>query len=77
MRVPFQSKRQERSKDPMFNNGSHDKFQFLQKQVLESSNKPNFEKIVQKLEDFLHEEMEHEKLKDWLKWWVLEKEYIF
>ena len=49
-----------RLKDPMFSIESHAKFQFLSKQMLESSNKVNFERSVQKLEDFLDEEPGHE-----------------
>ena len=63
--------------DPTFNNGSSAKFQSLCKQMLESSNKANFKRSVQKLEDFLDEEPGHAKLKDWLNWWVLRKEHIF
>ena len=63
--------------DPTFNNGSSAKFQSLCKQMLESSNKANFKRSVQKLEDFLDEQPEHAKLKDWLNWWVLRKEHIF
>ena len=40
-------------KDPMLNNGSRAKFQSLCKQMLESSNKANFERSVQELEDGL------------------------
>ena len=61
----------------MFNNKSCAKFQSLCKQMLESFNKANFKSTLQKLEDFLDEEPGHEKLKDWLKWWVLRKEHIF
>ena len=61
----------------MFNNGSRAKFQSLCKQMLESSNKANFKRSVQKLEDILDEEPGHAKLKDWLNWWVLRKEHIF
>ena len=66
-----------RLKDPTFNNGLRAKFQSLCKQMLESSNKANFKRSVQKLEDFLDEEPGHAKLKDWLNWWVLRKEHIF
>ena len=45
--------------------------------MLESSNKANFKRSVQKLEDFLDEQPGHAKLKDWLNWWVLRKEHIF
>ena len=45
--------------------------------MFESSNKANFKRSVQKLEDFLDEEPGHAKLKDWLNWWVLRKEHIF
>ena len=51
----------------MFNNGLHAKYQSLCKQMLESSNKTNFEMVVQKLEYFFHKEPGHEKLKEWLK----------
>ena len=61
----------------MFNNGSRAKFQSLCKQMLEGSNKANFKRSVQKLEDILDEEPGHAKLKDWLNWWVLRKEHIF
>ena len=64
-----------RLKDPMFNNGSRAKFQSLCKQILENSNKANFKRSVQKLKDFLDEEPGHAKLKAWLNWWVLRKEY--
>ena len=64
-------------KDPMFNNGLRAKFQSLCKQMLESSNKADFKRSVQKLEDFLDEEPGQEKLKNWLKWRVLRKEHIF
>ena len=56
-------------------NGSRAKFQSLCKQMLESSSKANFKSPFQKLEDFLDEEPEHEKLKNCLKWWVLPKEH--
>ena len=61
----------------MFTNGSRAKFQSLCNQVLESSNKANFKRSVQKFEDFLDEEPRHQQLKNWLKWWVLRKEHIF
>ena len=64
-----------RLKNPMFSIESHAKFQFLCKQMLESSKKVNFKKSVQKLEDFLDEEPGHEKQKNWLKWFVLRKEH--
>ena len=64
-------------KDSMSKYGSHAKFQSLCKQMLESSNKANFERFTQKLEDFLDEQPDHEKLKDWLKQWVFLKQHIF
>ena len=73
----FKQSVKRRLKDPMFNNGSRAKFQYLCKQMLESSNKANFKRSIQKLEDFLDEEPGHAKLKDWLNWWVLRKEHIF
>ena len=45
--------------------------------MLESSNKANFNSSIRKLEDFCDEEPGDEKLKHWLKWWVLRKEHIF
>ena len=60
MRVPFYAKRQQKVKRP---HGSRAKFQSLGKQILESSNKTNFERSVQKLKDILDEEPGHEKLK--------------
>ena len=45
--------------------------------MLDSFNKANFKRSVQKPEDFLDEEPGHAKLKDWLNWWVLRKEHIF
>ena len=45
--------------------GSHIKFQSLCKQILERSNKANFERIIQKVENILDERPDHEKLKDW------------
>ena len=43
--------------------------------MLENSNKANFKRSVQKIEDFF-DEPEHEN-KDWLKWLVLRKKHIF
>ena len=45
--------------------GSHIKFQSLCKQILERSNKANFKRIIQKVENILDERPDHEKLKDW------------
>ena len=39
-------------------------FNIFVKQCLRVSNKINFERSVQKLEDFIYEEPGHEKLKD-------------
>ena len=62
-------------KDAMFNNGSQVKFRSLCKQLIDSCSKTNFKRSFYKFQDFLDEEPGHEKLKDWLKWWVLQKEY--
>ena len=60
----------------MFHNGSRPKFHSLCKQMLESSNKANSVRSIQKPQDFLDEESGHQKLKNWLKWLVLRKEHI-
>ena len=75
--IHFKRNSNRRLKDPMFNNGSRAQFQSLRKQMLESLNKHNFKKTVQKIKDFVDEKIGHEKLKDWLKWWVLRKRHIF
>ena len=53
------------------------KYGSLCKQILESSYRANFERSIQKLEDFIDEQLDHEKLKDWLKRWLLLKWHIF